>query len=373
MEQTIISTKENYKGFHSWIEKSGCKTILLVCDRSIQFLGGIRKHLDAKNNAGTRIVYFSGFQPNPLYENIQDGVKVFRENNCDGIIAIGGGSAIDVAKCIKLYSDLPGTGTDGAWLHMNVVSKEIPFLAIPTTAGTGSEATRYAVIYYEGEKKSILSETIIPDAILMDPDALSSLPLYQKKATMMDALSHAIESYWSINSTEESKEYSRLAIQLVMVNMDEYLANTEKGRNNMLMAANIAGKAINITQTTAGHAMCYKITSLFGCAHGHAAILCNRILFPWMISNIEKCVDPRGKDYVKKTLNEIGISLGSSCATDGAAYLRKMFDSLNLEIPVATCEQYEKLKNSVNPERLKNNPITLTQEDMDVLYHLILR
>ena len=153
---------------------------------------------------------------------------------------------------------------------------------MPTTAGTGSEATRYAVIYYNDAKQSITSKSIIPSTVLMDPNALKTLPVYQRKATMCDALCHAIESFWSVNSNEESKKYSRAAIKGVLKNMQGYFENTEEGNAGMLRAAYDAGKAINITQTTAGHAMCYKITSLFGCAHGHAAILCDRVLFSWM-------------------------------------------------------------------------------------------
>jgi alcohol dehydrogenase class IV len=185
-------------------------------------------------------------------------------------MAIGGGSAMDVAKCVKLYCATPGNGADGSFLKEEPVSARIPFLAMPTTAGTGSEATRYAVIYYEGKKQSVTHDSLIPETVLMDPACLKTLPLYQRKATMMDALCHAIESFWSVNSTEESKAYSRKAVKGVLKNIEAYLKNTEEGNAGMLVAAHEAGKAINITQTTAGHAMCYKITNLFNCAHGHA-------------------------------------------------------------------------------------------------------
>ena len=155
--------------------------------------------------------------------------------------------------------------------------------------------------------------------------------------------------------------------------MDGYLNNTEEGRAGMLLAAHKAGQAINITQTTAGHAMCYKITSLFGLAHGHASILCDRILFPWMVENTDKCIDPRGKEYLKATLDEIGVSMGCANAKDGADKLVNIYEKLELEVPAATEEQYEELKTSVNPIRLKNHPIELTIETIDRLYHEILR
>lgn len=92
----------------------------------------------------------------------------------------------------------------------------------------------------------------------------------------MDAFCHTLESFWSVNSIEESEVYSKKAIELILAHMEGFLSNTEISNAGMLLAANIAGKAINITQTTASHAMCYKITSIFGVAYGHAAILCDR-------------------------------------------------------------------------------------------------
>lgn len=141
----------------------------------------------------------------------------------------------------------------------------------------------------------------------------------------------------------------------------------------MLKAANMAGKAINITQTTAGHAMCYKITSLFGCAHGHAAALCDRVLYPWMIQNTDKCVDPRGEEYLMGILNQIAVALGCDGAEAGAEKLKQLIDELEFEVPVASEEQFATLKTSVNPVRLKNHPIALDEETIDYLYHQILR
>lgn len=364
MEQTIIGT---YEELDKWVE--GKNKILLVCGSSIKYL----KIKEYFNDKAEKFKRFSDFQPNPLYESVVEGVKVFRNESCDSIMAVGGGSAMDVAKCIKLYSNLPGGGENGAWLKADIVPNDIPFIAIPTTAGTGSEATRYAVIYYEGAKQSIISESFIPRTVLIDASVLKTLPLYQKKATMCDALCHAIESFWSVNSTDESKGYSKAAIQGVLDNMDGYLANTSEGNTGMLIAAHTAGKAINITQTTAGHAMCYKITSLFGSAHGHASILCDKVLYSWMIENTDKCIDSRGEEYLKKTLYEIGRAMGCKDAKGGADKLMEIFKSLELDVPLATEEQYEELKISVNPVRLKNHPIALDLETIDKLYHEVLR
>ncbi len=364
----IITAENNYKALDEWFADR--KKVLLVCDSSIGFMKEFCAKLD---EIRTPVIRFSDFQPNPLYESVAEGVKLFREEQCDSIMAVGGGSAMDVAKCIKAYCRMDGDGADGGFLKQEIRPNGIPFLAMPTTAGTGSEATRYAVIYYDGKKQSVTSESFIPETVLMDPGVLKTLPPYQKKATMCDALCHAVESFWSVNSTEESRQYSRDAIRGVLGHMDGYLSNTEEGNAGMLMAAHKAGKAINITQTTAGHAMCYKITSLFGCAHGHAAILCDRVLYPWMVRNTDKCIDPRGPEYLAKTLDEIGQALGCADARSGAEKLAGLFERLGLEIPEAVESQYEELKTSVNPDRLKNHPIALSTETIDHLYHEILR
>lgn len=368
MEQKIITAKDDDKGLEEWLY--GKKKVFLVCDGSIRFLTDFNRRLEGGH---TRIIRFSDFQSNPLYESVVKGVALYRSEGCDSIIAVGGGSAMDVAKCIKLYSNMSGDGRNGGYLRQEIVPNKIPFLAMPTTAGTGSETTRYAVIYDKGEKQSVTSESCIPDTVLFDPGALRSLPDYQKKATMCDVLCHAIESFWSVNSTDESKEYSRRAIINVLENMEGYLDNTDVGNANMLIASHTAGKAINITQTTAGHAMCYKITSLFGCAHGHAAMLCNIILFPWMIENTDRCMDPRGEEYLKETFGEIAEVMGCMTPEMGAKRLKGIFTSLGLERPIATKKQFDELKTSVNPVRLKNNPIALDVDTIDMLYHEILR
>ena len=207
-----MTSDYNYMSLDKWLE--GKKKLFLVCDSSLQFLEKFNNKL---NEIRTPMIRFSDFRPNPLYESVLEGVKLFRETGCDSIMAVGGGSTIDVAKCIKLYASNPGTGKQGEWLKVEAIPNDIPFLAMPTTAGTGSEATRYAVIYYDGKKQSITSESIIPESVLLDASVLETLPLYQKKATMCDALCHAIESFWSVNSTEESREYSRQAVRGVLM------------------------------------------------------------------------------------------------------------------------------------------------------------
>lgn len=370
MEQKIITPENDYRGLNAWLRDHQIKRLLLVCGDYMRYLPKLSEHLRDLEEQGLQITRFVDFQPNPQYQNVVDGIEAFNGNQCDAIMAIGGGSAMDVAKCIKLFCRMDAGRN---YLEQAIVPNGIPFLAMPTTAGSGSEATRYSVIYYQGKKQSVTHESCIPGTVLLDPDALRSLPIYQKKSTMLDALCHAIESWWSVNSTDESKAYAAEAIRGVMAHRQAYLDNEVSGLTGMLKAANAAGKAINITQTTAGHAMCYKITGLFGCAHGHAAALCVRRLFPWMLTHMDQCIDPRGAEYLRQTMREIAQALDCGTAQEAAEGFAAFFDSLQLDVPAAAPEQYEELKTSVNPVRLKNHPVALSEDDIDTLYHMILK
>ena len=368
-EQNVIQASRDYHEIDTWLKEGGFERIMLVCDSSFRFLR-IRDYFTSlQERLGVGITVFDHFQPNPLYESVVEGVQIFHRDGCRAIIAVGGGSAIDVAKCIKLYSNMDHSQN---YLKQTIVPNDVRLLAIPTTAGTGSEATRYAVIYYEGAKQSVTDYSCIPDTVVMDSSALLTLPAYQKKSTAMDALCHAIEAFWSVNSTEESRGYSREAIRLILANLDAYLENDPAACAEMMRAAHTAGKAINITQTTAGHAMCYKITSLFGYAHGHAAALVNRKLFPWMLSHTELCIDPRGESYLNTVFQEIAEAMDCRSPEDAAKYFDDLFQKLELAVPEASEEQFAILKKSVNPVRLGNHPIKLSEDAIDGLYHRIL-
>ncbi len=370
MDQKIIWASDDYTGLDIYLRDNGDSKLLLVCDGSLQFLK-IKQYFDTlEDRMGIRVVVFDDFVPNPLYESVVKGVDVFKSESCTSIIAVGGGSAIDVAKCIKLYSNMD---PDVNYLKQDIVPNDIRLLAVPTTAGTGSEATRYAVIYYNGAKQSVSDYSCIPGTVLFDPSVLKTLPLYQKKATMMDALCHSLESFWSVNSSDESIKYSEDAIRSILDAKDGYLANDDDSNSAMLKAANTAGKAINITQTTAGHAMCYKLTSLYGIAHGHAAALCDQQLFPYMINNLDRCIDPRGEEYLEKTFRDIAEAFGCETPAQAADKFSSIVESLELKVPEASEGDYEILKTSVNPVRLKNHPISLDTEIIDMLYHKILK
>lgn len=355
----------------SILKESNVRSLMLVCTHS--FLN-LKEYVNLKksvNRAGVEIVEFTDFEPNPKYDSAVNGLRIFEDRECTFIIAAGGGSAIDVAKFIKVYAGLDG---DKIYLGQEIKHNGIEMLAVPTTAGTGSESTRFAVIYYEGEKKSVNHATVLPEYVWLESETIFSLPEYQKKCTMMDAFCHAVESMWSMRSTEESKEYSKKSISLILSNKDAYLENNASAVKNMMIASNYAGRAINIATTTAGHAMCYKITSLYNFPHGHAAVICLPKLWRYMLTHMGQCRDNRGEYYLNNTFLEIANAMGKDSVSDAIEYIEKLIGDLGLKAPkLKSEEEIELLVKSVNVERLENNPVMLSGNDLRNIYEEIFR
>lgn len=324
----------SYDGLRECISSTGAGKILCVHGHSFGKFTELQRSLD-----GLSIIHFTDFTPNPKLEDAEEAVRMCADCGC--ILAVGGGSAIDTAKYARLKS--PG----------------LPLIAVPTTAGSGSEATRFAVLYKDGRKLSITDDSIIPDYVMFDPGLLEHLPEYHRKSSALDAMSHALESFWSVNATPESRQYSWSALSEITRLLADYPASYDAER--MLQASYTAGKAINISQTTAGHAMCYRITSLFGTAHGHSAAMCNRVLFRWLFENSELDV-----------LDDIAGAMGCESKLEASGKFSAIFSRMNMEIPKATDADIEALSRSVNPERLKNFPVRLSEAEIVELYREIL-
>ena len=353
----------------------GCKRLFLVVDSSYPFLN-IKDDLESL--PVDEKVMFSGFTPNPLYEQVCEGIHLFQSSGCDTILAVGGGSAIDVAKCIKL-AVLAEEGNAAiipplVSQRLPIDGSKIPFIAIPTTAGTGSESTHNAVMYYEGAKQTVTNDGILPDYAVLEPTVLKTLPLYQKKCTMMDALCQGIESWWSINSTDESKVYSKMAVELVMANWRKYIfENDDEAAAKIMIAANYGGRAINIAQTTAAHAMSYKITSMYGLPHGHAVAVCLPEIWEFMTSHMDLSIDNRGRQYLSAVFEDIARAMEACDMLSAITIFRKMMTDMDLNNPQSKCKDsdLDVLTHSVNPVRLKNNPVLLTETTIQHLYSLI--
>ncbi len=321
----------------------------------------------AKYNA----VFFSDFKPNPTYDNILNAIQCYKSNDCQGIITLGGGSAIDIGKALRLFLPLDQNN----YLKKAFVYQNIPHIAIPTTAGTGSESTSFLVFYYNNIKQSIASLMALPNAAILDSDFLVTLPLAQKKSTVFDAVCQSIESMWSKNATPLSQKYASKALDLLLPNLDDYLlADNCSSLKKIFLGANYAGKAINISKTTAAHAMSYKITSLYHIAHGHAVALCLPGVWKILLDRMQNASKEQNMKTCLKDLNK--ISRAFKCSSLEATYehfcllLEKY--QMNLTISV-TSDEMENIISSVNLERLNNFPISLSYDDIKKAYSRFLK
>lgn len=303
------------------------------------------KPIIEKETRNSDVTYYNNFSVNPKKEEIDIAIK----NLCkefDLIVTIGGGSVIDFAKAYKYYSN-----------------QNTKLVAIPTTAGTGSEATQFAVVYINGVKTSLDKSGILPEYAIIDSQFVENNPRYLKACTAMDAFCHAIESYWAVKATSTSRMYAKEAMILCKNNIEKYVnSSSEDVANNMMKASNLAGKAINISRTTAAHALSYKITSEYGIPHGHAVALSMIDVFyaNLEISN-ESCNGFYSANCIRNLLNNILLFLGCSNFKD---YWENVARDICLELNLnkLNITNVKEIISSVNMERLQNNPKNLLND-----------
>ena len=332
-----------------------------------------RDRIEAIIQKEANYFHYDEIHPNPTIEGVKNAINSFNNQSFNAIVALGGGSALDIAKCVSIFSKNEGEIEDYLLMKKKFESKGTPLILIPTTSGTGSEATHFAVIFIEKTKYSLAHPIYLKaDYAIIDPELTYTMPKKVTAYTGLDALSQGIESYWNINSTKKSKKYASKSIKLVMHNLLDAVHNpNEKNRYNMAIAANLAGKAINITKTTACHSISYPITSYFKVPHGQAVALTlpQMILYNSQVSEND-LLDKRGVQYVKKIMREIISILKVSSFIGAKKKIEKLIISIGLEIKlnkigIKTEKDIEIIiSNGFNPERVKNNPRKLTETNL---------
>ncbi len=287
------------------------------------------------------ITEFEDFSVNPKFEEAQIGLERLLQSKADMIIAIGGGSVLDMSKLIR---------------HMAVEQGySLPLHAMPTTAGTGAEATHFAVVYIDGKKQSIAADDVLPDVAVVYPPFTYSNSIYQTACAGFDAVAQAIESYWAKGATDESRAYSVKALGLLWNQLPQLIqAPTQEFRDQVAEGAYWAGRAINISTTTAPHAFSYAFTSHYGYPHGHAVAL----TFPFFM-----------KLNGTKELYELLAFSTIEIISQMEAYISSLGISLALD---ASVDVHSTLQ-EVNLQRLSNNPIEVTQEIMGELESYLIK
>ena len=344
------------------------KKILLVTGKKSFEKSGAKIILEQKLK-NECVDHFSDFSINPKFDDAIRGAEIARLADSEIIIAVGGGSVLDMAKLIKAFiTSNPNDCLQMVEGKIPVIDCGIPIIGIPTTAGSGSEATHFAVVYVNSTKFSLASPSIIPNAVIFDGLLSLSTNNYQTACNALDAMAQAIESSWAISSTAESRDYSFSALEkgwhLVpqMFNGD----SREKYIQQLLEAANLAGRAINISKTTASHAWSYAFTTHYKIPHGHAVWLTLPAIFQSHITVADKdIIDSRGVEYFRQLMRRISNILDIKGNQKPEDFLKKFLDAIGIEhdfniLGLTSTNQRKFIASQLNMERMANHPVDLS-------------
>ena len=279
---TIISGLGSIKKLGGFVKKLSSKKVLIVTDEGVISAKIIDKIIDILKSDVIKYCIYSKVEHDPSIESIQECYSFSNEHDCDLIIAVGGGSSIDVAKIVSVLKVSGGEINDYFGLD-NVPSRGLPTIAIPTTAGTGSEVTPVAVISVKQEHKKIgiQSPNIIPDVAIIDPFMTLTCPPTVTAATGMDAFTHAVEAYLSINNSSITDMFALEAIKLISSSIRSAVAKGENvnARTKMCQGSLYAGIAFANAGTAAVHAIAMTIGGVYDIPHGVA----NAMLLPFVM------------------------------------------------------------------------------------------
>lgn len=302
------------------ISQFGIKKLLVVTDKPLRELGVLDNTLQTLEANGVTASVYDGVLPDPTTKVVNAGLAMLRENSCEAVLAIGGGSSIDCAKVVALAAANNNSAEECVGVN-KCKAPAVPFFAIPTTAGTGSEATCIAVISNDEThaKDGVIDNSLIPRAAALDPLIMQKLPAHITAATGMDALTHAIESYIGTAGTADTDFYGLASAKLVFENLEEACSNGDnlQAREAMALASYYGGLAI--TQALVGyvHAISHNLGAKYGVPHG----LGNALVLPHVLELLKN--DASGK------MAEIAVHSGLGSASESEqALAQKLVDAI---------------------------------------------
>lgn len=311
---------------------------------------------------------FTGFSPNPDFKEILAGVEAAREFQPDLLVAYGGGSPIDVAKGIKAFLHSPRDYAPEEPQTVKVSGDGPPIVAITTTAGSGAEATPFAIFYVGKKKQSLSHPSLRPQMAVADPEMTYTLPPGQTAATGFDALSQGVEAYWSAVATPEAREFAAAAVKYALPNLYNAVHTPGPGnRYNMLMASHLSGKAITTTRTTIPHGLAYHLTQEYGLPHGHAVALTVPYFFRINVDESLPVNYPGGVEAERGTMADLFRLIGFANGEDCFIFWRNLMKACGLaprlvDVGVDTREKTEKLIHSFDVAKSGGHPVVVTGE-----------
>ena len=369
----IVFGNGSFAGLAGHLAELKVSRPLVVLDRNLAGTGFGGKVAALMEKAKIGYVLFDKAAPEPPIELADEGTKLALRKKCDGVVGIGGGSAMDLAKAIAVLAANRGKAED--YLGLNKVpGPGLPKIMIPTTAGTGSEVTFTAVFIRKKLKKKegMNSPYLYPELALLDPELTLTLPPHPTAATGIDALCHAIESYTSINASPMSEMMSLEAIRLISDNLRTAVhdGTNIEAREAMLLGSLYAGLGLANAGVTAVHSLSYPLGGKYGISHG----LANTIMLPRVMAfNLpgvqEKFVDIA--EIMGEIVDDLPLREAAYLSVEAVESLIEdcgVFTTLEeLEIPEADFPELAKVAMTV-ARPLANNPCKMTPEDMVEIY-----
>lgn len=297
----------------------------VVSDHCIVSHGLINPLLDVMDDLGMTYIVYDDVRPNPSVENVETGLTLYQENDCQAIIAIGGGSVMDCGKAIGARAVNPKRSLEQMKGILRIFHRLPPLFAIPTTAGTGSEVTLAAVITDPNthDKYALMDFPLIPRYAVLDPSMTMTLPASLTATTGMDALTHAVEAYIGRSTTKQTRQLALHAVSLIYGNITKAYENgkDESARRNMSIAAYQAGIAFSKSYVGYIHAIAHSLGGLYDIPHG----LANAVIMPHVLRAYGHVIDRKLKDLAVAA----GICEETTDEKKAAAMFIASIDELN--------------------------------------------
>jgi alcohol dehydrogenase len=353
----------------------GAQRVLLVCGRRSLEASGAAAVLPALERVVT-VQRWSDFSPNTDADDLGRGLEELAAFAPDLVLGIGGGSAMDMAKLLAAYGGRVASDEvrDVIRAGGRVETRDRSLVLVPTTSGSGAETTHFAVVYTGHDKHSIAGPAMLPDRVVLDPSLTLSGSPYQRATSGIDAVCQAIESLWAVGATDASRTFAREGLRLLLAHLEPFvLTPTDVAAAGMSLGSHLAGRAIDVSKTTAAHALSYGLTKRHGVSHGHAVATS---LGPFLEAHaaagpdrLQPGVDPVDHDAaVAHVVAALGASDGPSARRAFVALLERIdLEPRVSALGVADADERVALVRTVNLERLGNDPVRFEADDLDAI------
>ncbi|MDD7142673.1 MAG: iron-containing alcohol dehydrogenase [bacterium] len=370
--QDIIFGMGSLKRLPELLKKNGSAKMLLVSDRGLEKLGVVEKVRSIVTASGIEVAEFLDVEPNPSVDTVNAAVKAYQEAEATSIVALGGGSPMDVAKAVGVLAKFGGQITEYEGAH-KVPGKIVPIIAIPTTAGTGSEVTAFSVITDTSRnyKLTVFSYELIPSYALLDPELIMTAPASIAASCGVDALIHAWEAYTSRDASPFSDAMAEKAMELIGANIRRFVANRqdEEAACAMMSGSMFAGIAFAWARLGNVHAMSHPVSAFFHVPHGVA----NSILLPTIVEYNALADHGRYEkiyNYISKESEPVVDFVPEMLVDEARELLKDLgIPSRLSDVGVTEDKIPQMAADAMKSGNILANPRQSAQKDIEMLYH----